>query len=68
MLVDGGAADHIVAQLEAKLELVIGQLQHLDRFGHDFRADAVTGENQNLFGHGGTSFGNSYKFQAASHK
>ncbi|MCY1357379.1 hypothetical protein D9M69_438690 [compost metagenome] len=51
VLVDGGAADDVFGQFEAELELVVGQLQDLDRFGHDFRADAVAGENQNLFAH-----------------
>src|SRR5690606_18187883 len=51
VLVDGRAADHVVLQGEAELELVVGQLQHLDRLGHDFRADAITWENQNLLAH-----------------
>ncbi|MCY1439960.1 hypothetical protein D9M71_562140 [compost metagenome] len=51
VLVDGGTTDHVVLQGEAKLELVVGQLQHLDRFGHDFRTNAITRENQNLLAH-----------------
>ncbi len=51
MPVDSRAADHVMLQLEAELELVVGQLQDLDRFGHDFRANAVTRENQNLLAH-----------------
>ncbi|MNW04320.1 hypothetical protein D3C71_2003950 [compost metagenome] len=52
MLVDGSATDHVVGKAEAKLELVVGQFQHLDRLGHDFRTNAITWENQNLFAHG----------------
>ncbi|MNV29062.1 hypothetical protein D3C71_1202720 [compost metagenome] len=51
VLVDGSATDHIKAQLETQGELVAGQFQHLDRFGHDFRANTVTWENQNLLAH-----------------
>jgi hypothetical protein len=51
MLVDGRATDHVMTQLEAQGELVAGQFQHLDRFGHDFRANTVTWENQNLLAH-----------------
>ena len=52
MLVDGCAADQVVGQLQAQVELVTGQLQHLDRFGHDFRTNTVARENQNLLAHG----------------
>ncbi|MNF87123.1 hypothetical protein D3C84_695820 [compost metagenome] len=51
VLVDGGATDHVMAQLEAQAVFVVGQLQHLDRFGHDFRTNTVTWENQNLLAH-----------------
>ncbi|MNJ54906.1 hypothetical protein D3C77_503680 [compost metagenome] len=51
VLVDGGATDHIVLQAEAELELVVGQLQNLDRLGHDFRTNAITWKNQNLLAH-----------------
>ncbi|MNJ52901.1 hypothetical protein D3C77_482660 [compost metagenome] len=52
VLVDGCATDDIVTQAEAELELVVGQLQHLDRLGHDFRTNTITWENQNLLAHG----------------
>ncbi|MNN05255.1 hypothetical protein D3C81_1180090 [compost metagenome] len=51
VLVDGRATDHVVLQAEAELELVVGQLQHLDRLGHDFRTNAIAWENQNLLAH-----------------
>ena len=51
VLVDSRTTELVVAQLEAQLKLVIGQLQHLDRLGHDFRANTIARENQNLFGH-----------------
>gem|GEM_PF-5526198 len=40
-----------MGQAEVELVLVIGQLQHLDGFGHDFRTDAITRKNQNLLAH-----------------
>lgn len=49
--VDGGTAQVIEAQLEAQRVLVVGQVQHLDRLSHDFRANAVTRKNQNLLAH-----------------
>ncbi|MCY1445977.1 hypothetical protein D9M71_625160 [compost metagenome] len=61
MLVDGSATDHIVLQAEAELELVVGQLQHLDRLGHDFRTNAITWKNQNLLAHGFLVFKSSEK-------
>lgn len=51
VLVDGRATDDVLGQFEAELEPVVGQFQHLDRFRHDFRADTVTGENQDLLAH-----------------
>ncbi|RMO76935.1 Glutamine amidotransferase s-II [Pseudomonas syringae pv. primulae] len=51
MLVDGRAADHVVGQFKTQLILLVGQLQHLDRFGHDFRTNTITWENQNLLAH-----------------
>ena len=51
VLVDGRATDDVLGQFEAELEPVVGQLQHLDRFRHDFRTDTVTGENQDLLAH-----------------
>ncbi|CRM60960.1 hypothetical protein [Pseudomonas sp. 24 E 13] len=52
MLVDGSAADHVVAQREAQVVFGVGQFQHFDCFGHDFRANTVARENQNLLAHG----------------
>jgi len=51
VLVDGRAADHVVAQLKAQAVLAVGEFQHLDRFGHDFRTNTVARENQNLLAH-----------------
>ncbi|ELQ11774.1 Glutamine amidotransferases class-II [Pseudomonas syringae BRIP39023] len=51
VLVDGRATDHVVGQFKPQLILFVGQLQHLDRFGHDFRTNTITWENQNLLAH-----------------
>jgi len=51
VLVDGRAADDVVAQFETQLLFLAGQVQNLDRLGHDFRTDAITWENQNLLAH-----------------
>src|SRR3546814_6530934 len=47
IFVDRCATQLVIAQLEVQLELVIGQLQNLDRLGHDLRADTITGPNTN---------------------
>ncbi|MCY1443324.1 hypothetical protein D9M71_597320 [compost metagenome] len=51
VLLVGRAAQLVVAQLEAQLVLLVGQLQHLDCFGDDFRTDTITREHQNLLAH-----------------
>ena len=47
-LIDGDAANIGEGKLERDIEFLFNGLEHLDRFSHDFRADAVSGQNRNF--------------------
>jgi len=50
--VDGGTADQLFFKLEIMAEALGHALQHFDRSGGDFRADAVTWQDKNMGFHG----------------
>jgi hypothetical protein len=47
--VDGAAAQQFVAPAEAEVEAFVDLGEDFLAFGHDFRADAVAGEDDNVF-------------------
>ena len=49
VVIDGAAAHIRVFVGKAETEFLLGRVQNLDRFPHDFRADAVAGQDCYLF-------------------